>query len=203
MLVRTPSIIRLFFPSFIWKKKTKKKEIWLTFDDGPSPTVTPWILEILKEEKIKATFFLIGKEIEKEPSLLEKIINEGHAIGNHTYSHPNGLLTKTKEYINNIHMCQKLLPKTNLFRPPYGKLRYNQIKYIKKKYKIILWDVLTYDFMNKISKETIKKNVLTYTQKGSIIVFHNNQKSFHNLKLVLRGIITDLKTKGFSFSTTW
>ena len=203
MLLNTPEFLKYFFPSLVWRKETSKKKIWLTFDDGPSEETTPFILNILKKENIKATFFLIGKKIEKHPHLFKQIILDGHIIGNHSYSHQNGWLCTTSSYLNDIQKCQKLMPQNYLFRPPYGKISPFQIRKIKKRYKIILWDVLSWDFLQNTTTKKIQENVLQNTKAGSIIVFHNNQKSLKNLKPILQETIHKLKTKGFLFSTSW
>ena len=202
-IVKTPKFIHALFPSLVWRKETTNKEVWLTFDDGPDPEITPWILTVLKKENIKATFFLVGEQIEQYPELVGIIINGGHAIANHSYSHKNGWLTSKKKYLADIEKCQELMPRNQLFRPPYGKITKAQIEELKVKYKIILWDVLSCDFQQKITPEGVKKNILNNTKEGSIIVLHNNQKSFNNLQSILAGTIRILKEKGFSFSVTW
>lgn len=203
MFVKTPKFIQALFPSLIWRKETTNKEIWLTFDDGPTPKVTPWILAILKKENVKATFFLVGKQIERYPKLAESIITAGHTIANHSYSHKNGWFCTKEKYIADIEECQKLMPTNNLFRPPYGKITKRQIAALKSKYKIILWDIFGWDFQHNTTPEKVKKNILHHTKSGSIIVLHNNQKSFKNLQSILEETIQILKEKGFSFSITW
>ena len=203
MFVKTPKIIQYLFPSIIWRKENLQNNIWLTFDDGPSPETTPFILKKLKEEKIKATFFLIGKQIERYPELFKKIIDNGHVIANHSYSHQNGWKSNLSNYLNDIEKCQRLMPENKLFRPPYGKLSPLKIWCLKKNYKLILWDIFTWDFHLNSKPKEIKENVLKHTRSGSIIVFHNNKKSLKNLKLILKETITELKEKGFVFSTSW
>ena len=175
MFVTIPKLIQYCFPSVTWKQTKAKKKLWLTFDDGPTPEVTPYILTILKETKIKATFFLVGKEIESYPELFKLIISEGHSIANHSYSHLNGWMASTALYLKDVEKCQKLMPNNKLYRPPYGKLGITQIQKLKKKYKLILWDVLSLDFKNNISPEKIKRNVLNNVQNGSIIVLDGKQ----------------------------
>lgn len=203
MFVRPPKLIRALFPSLVWKKENSQNNIWLTFDDGPSEEATPFILNILEEEKIKATFFLIGKEIKKYPDLYKKIIANGHIVANHSYSHKNGYLCNNLTYFDDIEKCQELMPNNKLFRPPYGKISRSQIKYLKKKYQIILWDILSWDFSFREIPKKIKTNILKNTSSGSILVFHNNKKSLKNLTPILKETIQELKKRGFSFSTTW
>ena len=142
MFVKPPKILRLFYPNLVWKKKEATKKLWLTFDDGPDPNVTPWILSALNSVEVKATFFLVGKQIEQFPELVNAIKKEGHLIANHSYSHKNGWTTENKTYFQDIEKCQKLMPENKLYRPPYGKLCFTQIQKLKKDYKLILWDVL-------------------------------------------------------------
>ena len=203
MFVKTPKFIQALFPSLIWRKETTNKEIWLTFDDGPTPEVTPWILSVLKKENVKATFFLVGKQIKQYPKLAETIITAGHAIANHSYSHKNGWFCTKEKYIADVEKCQELMPTNNLFRPPYGKITKTQIAALKSKYKIILWDIFGWDFQKNTTPQKVKKNILNNTKSGSIIVLHNNQKGFKNLQPILEETIQILKEKGFSFSITW
>ena len=203
MFATTPKFIQALFPSLVWRKETLNKEIWLTFDDGPEPEVTPWILSVLKKENITATFFLVGEQIEEFPELVGAIIKEGHTIANHSYSHKNGWLCTKEKYIADIEKCQELMPNNKLYSPPYGKITKAQITLLKEKYKIILWDVLSWDFQQNTSPERVQGNILKNTKEGSIIVLHNNQKSHKNLFHILEDTIQKLKEKGFSFSATW
>jgi len=202
VFVNASKFIQYFFPSLVWRKDNSENNIWLTFDDGPTPEVTPYILQVLNQEKIKATFFLVGEQIEKFPNLVNDILSDGHLIANHSYSHKNGWLTSKEKYLKDIESCQQLMPQNKLFRPPYGKITTAQISLLKEKYKIILWDVLSWDFSKRTTPKRVKQNVLKNTKNGSIIVFHNNQKSFRNLR-VLKETLQELKKEGFRFSTTW
>ena len=202
MFVKTPKFIQSLFPSLVWRKESSEKNIWLTFDDGPTPEVTPFILSVLKEENIKATFFLVGEQIEKYPTLFQSIITDGHIVANHSYSHKNGWITCNKKYFTDIEKCQKLMPNNKLYRPPYGKITTAQISLLKEKYKIILWDVLSWDFSKKTTPKRVKQNVIRNTKEGSIIVFHNNHNSYKNLG-ILKETLQELKKKGFEFSTSW
>jgi len=203
LFVTTPKFIQALFPSLVWRKETLDKKIWLTFDDGPTPKITPWILSVLKKENVKATFFLVGEQIEEFPELVGAIIKDGHTIANHSYSHKNGWFTNKEKYLVDIENCQVLMPNNKLFRPPYGKITKAQIAGLKEKYKIILWDVLSYDFKQNTSPKKVQENIIQNTTSGSIIVMHNNQMSFKNLEPILEKTIQQLKTKGYNFSTTW
>ena len=202
MFVNPSKFIRFFFPSLVCRKENSENNIWLTFDDGPTPKVTPYILQVLKQVKIKATFFLVGEQIEKFPNLVNDILSGGHLIANHSYSHKNGWLTSKEKYLKDIDRCQQLIPQNKLFRPPYGKITTAQISSLKGNYKIILWDVLSWDFSKKTIPRRVKKNVLKNTTNGSIIVFHNNHNSYKNLT-ILEETLQELKKRGFGFSISW
>ena len=182
---------------------TPTKEVWLTFDDGPDPKTTPWILDLLKKHEIQASFFLIGREIKKYPNIIDRIKKENHVIGNHTHTHINGWFNSTSKYIEDVNQCQKFIPKNNLFRPPYGKITPWQIQHLKKDYKLILWDILAYDFKKNIKSKKVKNNILNNISKGSIITLHNNKGSLPILQEILEDIIIEIKKLGFSFSNTW
>lgn len=202
--VKTNSIIKRLFSNQVWSIPNNDNKIYLTFDDGPTPEVTKWVLSILKENNIKATFFCIGKNISNNPGIFNQIIAEGHSLGNHTFNHLNGWKTATKEYIKNIKDCENvLLDKQNtnkLFRPPYGKISKKQSKLVRKLgYKIIMWDVLSADFDQTISPEKCLENATKKVTSGSIIVFHDSAKAYENLKYTLPRAITHYKEKGFVF----
>lgn len=205
--VKTPSFIRKLFPNYIWKIPNSNNEIFLTFDDGPIPNVTEWVLTILKEENIKATFFCIGDNIKKHPEIFQRIISEGHSVGNHTFNHLNGWKTKNEKYLKNINLYEiehqkNTLKNNKLFRPPYGKIKPSQAVFLRKKgYKIIMWDILSYDFDKNTSHEKCLKNVINNISCGSIIVFHDSLKAEQNIKFALPKAIQILKEKGFNFST--
>lgn len=203
-LVKIPRIIQILFPSLTWKHNTTKKEIWLTFDDGPNPDVTIWILDLLKKLNVQATFFCIGKRAKKYPDIISKIIHNNHVVGNHTYNHRKCYLS-TRSYLNEIKRCQDAIPHSKLFRPPYGKIFPWQILGIRKKYKnlkIIMWDVMSYDF-NNVNPKILKSNVLNNVENGSIIVFHDNDQSKNILQKSLKEILVSLINQGYQFKTTW
>lgn len=206
---KTPNIIQRFFKDYVWSFPTSKKNIYLTFDDGPTPEITEWTLNTLKEFNAKATFFCIGKSIENHPQIFKQIVSEEHSIGNHTHNHLNGWKNSNATYIKNIEKTEETFKHFNtstfqqkLFRPPYGKIKPNQAKKIRRKgYKIVLWDVLSGDFDQSISKEKCLKNILKNTKKGSIIVFHDSVKASKNMKYVLPKVLAYFSEKGFVFDS--
>ena len=199
-IVKPPFFVRKIYPSVVWNLPNNKKKIYLTFDDSPTPNFTNWILDLLSILNIKATFFCVGESAVKHPRIINKILNNGHQIGNHSYSHKNAWSTSTNKYINDIEKCKSVLPNTSLFRPPYGKLYPWQIRKIKQHYKIIMWDILAYDFDKKITFEKLRNNILNNLKSGSIIVLHDNKKSEKILKESLKEILINLKENGFVFS---
>ena len=206
---RTPRILMRFFSKYTWRFNTDKKEIFLTFDDGPTPEITDWTLNVLKQYNAKATFFCIGNNIEKHPEIFQNILNDGHNIGNHTQNHIKGWNTKTSEYLIDIKEGQKAIQSeiknnqsliTNLFRPPYGQIRPKQGKaLIKQGYKIIMWDLLSFDWDKDVSKETCLENVISNTKKGSIIVFHDSVKASRNMKYTLPKVLEYFSKKDYTF----
>lgn len=203
--VKTHRIIKKIFSNLVWDIPNSENKIYLTFDDGPIPEVTEWVLDLLKSEDIKATFFCIGDNIKKYPEVYKRILTEEHQTGNHTFNHLNGWKTETNQYIDNFKLCEiehsKLeTQNSKLFRPPYGKIKPSQSKAIRQfGYKIIMWDVLSYDFNSTISVEKCLENVISNTEQGSIIVFHDSVKAEKNLKYALPKAIQILKNKGFVF----
>ena len=200
---KTPKLFQALFPTLVWKNATNEKKVWLTFDDGPTAEITPFVLDTLLFYNIKATFFCLGKQMVKHPEILQRITAEGHSIGNHSYSHPNGFTTCTKKYLKDIEKWKQIIPETKLFRPPFGKIFPWQIAKLKKEYKIIMWDVLAWDFKKNTSKEKCYSNVVSNVENGSIIVLHDNENAYKNLQYALPKIIETLKERGFAFSTTW
>lgn len=203
--IKTPKILASFYKSYMWYCKTEKKEVYLTFDDGPIPKVTEFVLDTLKRYQVKATFFCLGKNIEKHPELFNRIIKEGHAVGNHTQNHLNGWKTNAEKYITNVEKCQKIINSkitettTKLFRPPYGRIKTKQAKQLLSRgYKIIMWSVLSADFDVKITKEKCLENVIKNIKEGDIIVFHDSEKAFERLKYTLSKTLEFLKEKDFS-----
>ena len=189
----------------------ESKTLYLTFDDGPIPEVTNWTLNTLSHYNAKATFFCIGKNIEKHPDVFKNIINEGHKIGNHTYNHLKGWRTSTKNYLANIKEAQKVIDlqqnKTNsesqmLFRPPYGQIRPKQGKELKELgYKVIMWNVLSFDWDKEVTKELCLENVISNSQDGSVIVFHDSVKAEKNMRYALPKVLEHFSKKGYTFKS--
>lgn len=196
--VRPPYVLKKVMPSAVWRKSATEKKLYLTFDDGPIPELTPWVLDVLKQYSIKATFFCVGDNVHKQPELYARILNEEHSVGNHTYNHVNGWNTDTNEYLENIEKCAELL-NSKLFRPPYGKLKPTQIKRIKANYAIIMWDVLSGDYDKTIAPERCLLNVTNAIRNGAIIVFHDNIKATDNLQYALPKFIEYALEKGYGF----
>ncbi len=203
--IKTPRIIKRLFNNQVWDIPNNENKVYLTFDDGPTPEITEWVLEVLKQNNIKATFFCIGNNIQKYPEIFERVVGSGHAIGNHTFNHLQGWKTPTKTYLANIHLCEQEIqklknPNSKIFRPPYGKIRPSQSNKLRKLgYKIIMWDVLTADFDQNISPEKCLENATRKVTSGSVIVFHDSIKASVNLKYALPKTIEILKEKGFIF----
>ena len=197
-LVKTPLFIQNLFPNFTWSIPNQDKTIYLTFDDGPIPEITPWVLSQLKEYGAKATFFCVGENIKKHPSVFDQVKSEGHSIGNHTYNHLNGWCTDNITYYHNIRHCAKLT-NTVLFRPPYGKLKPKQAQFIQRHYRIVMWDVLSGDFDKNISKESCLKNVISNVTDGSVVVFHDSLKAQPKLEYVLPRVLETLTNRGYKF----
>ena len=197
--IKTHSIIRKLFSNFVWHIPNLENKVYLTFDDGPTPEITNWVLNELEKYNAEATFFCIGKNVEKYPEIHKSVIKNGHSIGNHTFNHLNGWLTNDEIYLKNVSLAANVLPENPLlFRPPYGKIKPSQAKKLQNLgYKIIMWDILSADFDNKISPKKCLENVLKNIESGSIIVFHDSQKAFSNLEYVLPKTLQYLKENNF------
>lgn len=207
--IKTHWIVKKLFHNFVWDVSNQKKTVYLTFDDGPIPEVTSWVLKELHKYDLKATFFCIGDNIDKHSALFKRLITEGHSIGNHTFNHLNGWKTPKMSYVENVKKCEEIIylnskapSESKIFRPPYGKITMSQSKAIRKLgYKIIMWDVLSADFNINISKEECLNNVLSNIESGSIIVFHDSIKAFKNLEFVLPKTLEYLKNNNFNCDT--
>ncbi len=197
---KTPNIIQSWFSKAIWRLEENRTEsiVYLTFDDGPHPEASQFVLDQLKAFNAKATFFCLGVNIEKYPKIFDQIKKDGHSIGNHTYNHLSGWSTSNATYYENIAKCQKAT-KTNLFRPPYGRLSYTQYLKLSKEYNVVYWDVLTYDFDKNLNQMEAMEKLKKSIRPGSIIVMHDSTKAFGNLKVLLPALLKYLSNKGFLF----
>ena len=205
--IKTPLAAKKMFPNYVWDVQSNEKVIYLTFDDGPTPEITNWTLNTLKKYNAKATFFCIGNNIEKHPDIFQNILDEGHAIGNHTFNHVKGWKTKIKNYLEEVHKAQKIIKfhessSVNLFRPPYGQITPKQgKKLIEKGYKIIMWDVLSFDWDKSVMPETCLNNVIDKTVNGSIIVFHDSIKASKNMQYALPKVLDYFSGKEYTFKS--
>jgi peptidoglycan/xylan/chitin deacetylase (PgdA/CDA1 family) len=186
----------LFFPSLIWRVKTRSKLIYLTFDDGPVPEVTPQVLDILDAFGWKATFFCVGENVVKYPDLYQEILARGHRTGNHSYNHIRGFRYATEEYVQNVKKASEMI-QSKLFRPPHGRIKLAQLKALRKEYDIVMWDVITYDYDRKRSPERILKTIRRNLRKGSVVVFHDSLKAKENVLEVLPKALAFWQSKGY------
>ena len=193
-----PWLFRVIFPSLVFRLPANNKSVYISFDDGPIPEVTPLILDILSEYNAKASFFCLGKNIVKYPEIFDLIKIQGHSVGNHSYDHLNGWKTENDIFLQNIEKADKLI-NSILFRPPYGKIKPSQIKLLKSKYKIVMWDVISGDFDPNTNKEKCVQNVLNNVRSGSIIVFHDSCKAKEKVLYSLPIILDTLKQQGYTF----
>lgn len=192
-----PLLYRLLFPEAIWRvKKRKRKVAYLTFDDGPIPEVTPWVLDTLDRYGVKATFFFVGDNVRKYPALYEDVKRRGHSYGNHTMHHLQGFKTPRLRYMRDITEADNLID-SPLFRPPHGLIRWSQAKAIKNHYNVVMYDLVTRDYSNKLTPQEVFNNVRRYARNGSIIVFHDSLKAERNMKQVLPRAIEWLKNEGY------
>ena len=203
--VKTPKLVKHVLPSLVWNIKTTEKVIYLTFDDGPTPEITDWVLNTLDTFDAKATFFCIGNNIEKHPEIFKRIINKDHAIGNHTYNHLKGWKTKTTDYLINIYKTQIIIDssyniKPLLFRPPYGRIKLKQVKALSKlNYQIIMWNVLSKDWDKTVEKEVCLRNVIQNTKEGDIVVLHDSIKASRNMQYTLPRMLDHFTKEGYKF----
>jgi peptidoglycan/xylan/chitin deacetylase (PgdA/CDA1 family) len=201
--IKTPWWVKKVFPSYVWNIPAANKVVYLTFDDGPHPTVTPWVLAELKKYGAKATFFCIGNNVVQYPDVYRQTLKEGHAVGNHTQQHMNGWKTSTDKYLCDVTAATEVIA-TSLFRPPYGRITSAQAKGLAKAMKdknakVIMWDVLSADFDRSISPEQCVQNVLKNVSPGSVIVFHDSEKAFVNLEAGLPEVLKTLEREGYRF----
>lgn len=214
---KIPTLVKCLFPNYVWEQASEEPTIYLTFDDGPTPEITNWILNLLKQYNAKATFFCIGDNIKKHPDLLDHILKAGHQIGNHTFNHLSGWKSSTENYIDNALKAEHIIQShteafrhqndvfinysnSKLFRPPYGKIKGSQAKkLIDLGYKIIMWDIISFDWDQNVSVDQCYQNAVNKAESGSIIVFHDSKKAFKNLEKVLPKVLEHFYNKGYTF----
>lgn len=200
--VKTPWWLKKLYPKRVWDKDGSDKKIYLSFDDGPEPLVTPFVLDELKKYNAKASFFCIGKNVAEHPSIYQRILDEGHCTGNHTQHHLNGWKTSDNIYLSDITEAAHYI-QSNLFRPPYGRIKGSQVKKLRRSFQgqveIVMWDVLSGDFDDKCSAEKCLENVKKHGQPGSIVVFHDSVKAMEKLRKVLPGTLEHFSSRGYSF----
>ncbi len=201
MIIEQPTKwLRWIYPGATWRMDEKEKSVYLTFDDGPIPESTPFLLETLKQYGALATFFMVGENVQKYPELFQQIKDAGHQVGNHTFNHWSGARHTTKAFSKNTDKANVLIG-SQLFRPPHGWMRMEQYLWLKRKYKIIMWDLVTRDYSKLMTKEDILLNVKRYTRNGSIITFHDSLKSIDKLRYALPEALKWLKEQGYEFKT--
>ena len=199
LIARPPKIITRLMPRFIWELPGDGNKVYLTFDDGPTPDVTQRVLEYLKEFKARATFFCLGRNVDHYPDIYRQILDEGHAAGNHTYSHLKGWGSSNKNYFDDIRLARYHID-SNLFRPPYGRIKSSQATEILKTYSIIMWSVLSIDYNRHVSGERCAKNVTENARPGSIIVFHDSAKARKNVYYALPKVLEYFSEKGYEMA---
>lgn len=200
MQFKTPYVAKIVYPSLIWDMPSNENKIYLTFDDGPHPDITVSVIELLEKYNARATFFCVGENVQKFPDTFNHIKSHGHSVGNHTYNHLNGWKTNSKDYFSNIEKANKLIG-SNLYRPPYGRISPAQIKQLKQDYKIIMWSVLSYDFDARVSNESCLENSIKNSRPGSIIVFHDSEKSKEKMFYACEGFLDYFSQKGVEFAS--
>lgn len=201
-LTKTPSLIAKIYRNQTWRFSDVSKTIYLTFDDGPTPEITPWVISCLKEYNAKATFFCIGKNLKQQPAIHTQIVREGHCIGNHTFDHLNGWKSTNEDYYKSVSKTQALISNSNLFRPPYGRIKSSQTKFlITEGYQIIMWSILSGDFDKNQTPEQCATRVMSKSRNGDIIVFHDSVKAFENLKIALPKVLEYFSGLGYQFAS--
>ena len=195
---QTPLLYRVLFPECVWRLHNNDKTVYLTFDDGPIPEVTPWVLDLLDSYNIKATFFCVGDNVKRNPELFQEIKRRGHSVGNHTMNHLQGIKTTSRRYLRNVAEANELID-SPFFRPPHGLLRWEQASVLREHYTIIMYDVVSRDYNRKLTGEQVLNIVKRYTRQGSIIVFHDSLKAEKNMKYALPRAIEWLKEQGYKF----
>ncbi len=194
MRLKPPKIIRRLMPELIWEIEDAES-VFLTFDDGPTPGITEWILSTLDKYNAKATFFLLGRNVEMYPDLYRQIVEAGHAVGNHTYSHQKGWKLSLERYVEDVEFASSYI-ESNLFRPPYAQITPSQARFLGRRFKLVMWDVLSRDYSNQVSPKGCLQNVTKYVEAGSVVVFHDSEKSFPNMSYALPRTLEHIQKLG-------
>lgn len=201
MIIEQPACyLRWLYPHALWRMDKNERAVYLTFDDGPIPEVTPWVLDVLAHYRLNATFFMVGDNVRKHPEEFALVRQAGHRLGNHTYNHLGGFRHTTSHYVKNVDKANVLL-QTDLFRPPHGWMRWDQYVALKSRYRIVMWDLVTRDYSTRLNGRDVLLNVRRFARPGSIITFHDSQKSFDKLLYALPRAIEWLRSQGYSFRT--
>jgi peptidoglycan-N-acetylglucosamine deacetylase len=200
LIEQLPLFFRQVYGKVTWRKDSKTKTIYLTFDDGPIPEVTPWVLDVLDRFGIKATFFCVGENVMRYPDLYQEILQRGHRTGNHTYNHLRGFITSTKTYLENVEKAAQYID-SDLFRPPHGDLWQPQYFTLRKKYQIIQWDLITRDYNRKLTGEKVFQIVKKHARNGTIMVFHDSLKAEKNMRYAMPKSVEFLLSEGYTFET--
>ena len=200
LIEQPPKLLRWLYPRALWRMDKNVKAVYLTFDDGPIPNITPWVLDLLDKYNIKATFFLVGDNVRKHPEEFKMIVERGHRVGNHTFNHISGLKYLSYNYLENTNKANELINST-LFRPPHGWMRWGQYMVLSHRYTVVMWDLVTRDYSKRLNGHQVLRNVKKYVRNGSIITFHDSIKSEKNLKYALPRAIEWLLEQGYEFKT--
>ena len=198
LIEQPPKLLRWLYPRALWRMDKNVKAVYLTFDDGPIPNITPWVLDLLDKYNIKATFFLVGDNVRKHPEEFKMIVERGHRVGNHTFNHISGLKYLSYNYLENTNKADELINST-LFRPPHGWMRWGQYIVLSHRYTVVMWDLVTRDYSKRLNGRQVLRNVKKYVRNGSIITFHDSIKSEKNLKYALPRAIDWLLEQGYEF----
>jgi peptidoglycan/xylan/chitin deacetylase (PgdA/CDA1 family) len=198
LIEQPPKLLRWLYPRALWRMDKNVKAVYLTFDDGPIPNITPWVLDLLDKYNIKATFFLVGDNVRKHPEEFKMIVERGHRVGNHTFNHISGLKYLSYNYLENTNKADELINST-LFRPPHGWMRWGQYIVLSHRYTVVMWDLVTRDYSKRLNGRQVLRNVKKYVRNGSIITFHDSIKSEKNMKYALPRAIEWLLEQGYEF----
>ena len=195
-----PQFIRRLYPRACWRMDSSERAVYLTFDDGPIPEVTPWVLDVLDKYRIKATFFMVGDNVRKHPDEFKMVVERGHRIGNHTYNHIGGFRWFSWKYLGNVQRAEEILQTGKLFRPPHGWMKLMQYRVMRSTgWRVVMWDLVTRDYSNRLTAGEVLENVKRYTRNGSIITFHDSLKSIDKLKEILPEALSWIKSQGYEF----